>query len=158
MKHARRPFYAASTLETVFTTEDETLAQETLKTAAAFAAPAKHEDQEPVETQNREVEEDEEETKMQDRNLSENEGEIDKIERDDHDNSAGLETLVREFNSWVASVDFPVQKIEASLVGKGMRLGAVATEVIVEGQPYLSVPESIVLDATKVRMAKATSR
>ncbi|CAM9194870.1 unnamed protein product, partial [Scytosiphon promiscuus] len=65
---------------------------------------------------------------------------------------AGLEILVREFNDWVATVEFPVRKVEAGLVGDGMRLGLVATEAIEGGQPYLSVPESIVLDATKVRM------
>eukprot|EP00752_Nemacystus_decipiens_P005465 g4951.t1 len=65
----------------------------------------------------------------------------------------GLEARVREFNAWLASpsVEFPVRKVEAGVVGNGMRLGAVATEEIARGEPYLSVPESIVLDASKAR-------
>lgn len=64
---------------------------------------------------------------------------------------ASLESLVQEFNAWVASAGSPVRKVEAGLVGNGMRLGLVTTEAIEEGEPYLSIPESIVLDASKVR-------
>lgn len=77
---------------------------------------------------------------------------------DDHraenedDRSTGLKTLVREFNAWTRTVDFPTRRVEAGLVGNGMRLGLVATEAIPQGKPYLSVPGSIVLDASKVRL------
>lgn len=77
-------------------------------------------------------------------------------ESDDRDGGgAGLEARVREFNAWLASVEFPVRKIEAGVVGNGMRLGAVATGAVVRGEPYLSVPGSIVLDASKVRKRSA---
>ncbi|CAM9184413.1 unnamed protein product, partial [Ectocarpus fasciculatus] len=67
------------------------------------------------------------------------------------DRSAALKALVREFNAWTRTVDFPIRKVEAGLVGNGMRLGLVATEAIPQGQPYLAVPESIVLDASKAK-------
>ncbi|CAM9471997.1 unnamed protein product, partial [Ectocarpus sp. 12 AP-2014] len=76
---------------------------------------------------------------------------------DDHraenedDRSTGLKALVREFNAWTRTVDFPIRKVEAGLIGNGMRLGLVATEAIPQGQPYLSVPGSIILDASKAR-------
>lgn len=65
-----------------------------------------------------------------------------------------LERLVAKFNSWVRSVNFPVRKVEAGLVADGMRVGAVATEALEEGRPYLSVPDSVILDASKVRTGK----
>ncbi|CAM9869437.1 unnamed protein product [Ectocarpus sp. 4 AP-2014] len=65
--------------------------------------------------------------------------------------STGLKTLVREFNAWTRTVDFPIRKVEAGLIGNGMRLGLVATEAIPQGQSYLSVPRSIILDASKAR-------
>ncbi|CAN0052876.1 unnamed protein product, partial [Ectocarpus sp. 8 AP-2014] len=87
-----------------------------------------------------------------------NRGDFDaKSDDDDHraenedDRSTGLETLVREFNAWTRTVDFPIRKVEAGLIGNGMRLGLVATEAIPQGQSYLSVPGSIVLDASKAR-------
>ncbi|CAM9380643.1 unnamed protein product, partial [Ectocarpus sp. 8 AP-2014] len=87
-----------------------------------------------------------------------NRGDFDaKSDYDDHraenedDRSTGLETLVREFNAWTRTVDFPIRKVEAGLIGNGMRLGLVATEAIPQGQSYLSVPGSIVLDASKAR-------
>eukprot|EP00903_Cladosiphon_okamuranus_P008005 g7724.t1 len=64
---------------------------------------------------------------------------------------AGLEARVKEFNAWLASVEFPVRKVMAGVVESGMRLGAVATDAVVRGEPYLSVPGSIVLDASKAR-------
>ncbi|CAM9429932.1 unnamed protein product, partial [Ectocarpus sp. 6 AP-2014] len=76
---------------------------------------------------------------------------------DDHraenedDRSTGLKALLREFNAWTRTVDFPIRKVEAGLIGNGMRLGLVATETIPQGQSYLSVPGSIVLDASKAR-------
>lgn len=86
-------------------------------------------------------------------------GEIDSNSDDDghragneDDRSTGLKTLVQEFNAWTRTVDFPIRKVEAGLVGNGMRLGLVATETIPQGQPYLSVPGSIILDASKVRL------
>lgn len=72
---------------------------------------------------------------------------------DDHEDSSAdcLEARVKEFNAWLASVEFPVRKVEAGVVGNGMRLGVVATEAIARERPYLSVPGSIVMDASKVR-------
>ncbi|CAM9367048.1 unnamed protein product, partial [Pylaiella littoralis] len=149
---------ATSTLEAVFTPEAGSSTQETQTPAPApaFAAPPKREEQVlPVEVQNSETEQDDEKALVvQDGNSSEEEqGEEEKIEgkEDDGNNSVGLEILVREFNSWIASMDFPVRKVEAKLVGNGMRVGVVATEAIAEGLPYLSVPESVVLDASKAR-------
>lgn len=61
-----------------------------------------------------------------------------------------LDKVVREFNAWVASLDFPVRKIRAGVVGGGMRVGAVAIEPLEEGEPYASVPDAFVMDASKV--------
>ena len=76
---------------------------------------------------------------------------------DGGEGGAGLEARVREFNAWLASSaeSFPVRKVKAGVVGNGMRLGAVATERIDRGEPYLSVSGSIVLDASKVRGGEA---
>ncbi|CAB1120348.1 unnamed protein product [Ectocarpus sp. CCAP 1310/34] len=89
----------------------------------------------------------------------ENRGDFDANSDDDYhraenedDSSTGLKTLVREFNAWTRTVDFPIRKVEAGLIGNGMRLGLVATEAIRQGQPYLSVSGSIILDASKVKL------
>ena len=67
------------------------------------------------------------------------------------DDKLRLEMLVREFNLWIRSINFPVRKVEAGVVAGGMRAGLVATESLADGEPYLLVPESITLDASKVR-------
>jgi len=54
--------------------------------------------------------------------------------------------LLKQFNKFIDSLDMPVRKIQAALVGEGMRLGVVAKEDINEGEAYLSINASSVIN------------
>lgn len=64
---------------------------------------------------------------------------------------SGLDVLVHKLNFWVRLVGFPVRKMEAMVVGDSRRVGAVVTGVLEKGWAYVTVRESTMLDATKVR-------
>ncbi len=54
--------------------------------------------------------------------------------------------LLEKFNKFIDSLDMPVRKVEAKFVGGDMRIGVVATEEIEEGDVYLSIHSSSVID------------
>lgn len=54
--------------------------------------------------------------------------------------------LLKKFNKFIDSLDMPVRKVEAKFVGGDMRIGVVATEDIEEGDVYLSINSSSVID------------
>lgn len=55
------------------------------------------------------------------------------------------EIMLKQFNAFIDGLDLPVRKIEARFVGD-MRLGVVATEDISEGDIYLSINSSSVMN------------
>lgn len=77
-----------------------------------------------------------------------------RVERGSEEGETPLDKIVREFNAWVASLDLPVRKIQAEVVGGGMRVGAVAIEPLEEGEPYASVPDAFVMDSPKVSVGR----
>ena len=50
------------------------------------------------------------------------------------------------FKKFLASQDFPIQKVKPTFVGEGMRLGVIATQDIEVGEPYLSIKTSSVIN------------
>jgi hypothetical protein len=67
-------------------------------------------------------------------------------------------SLLEKFNKFIESLDMPIQKVEATFVGEGMRIGVVAKENIDEGQVYLSINSSSVIDADTVKLEKEASK
>ena len=57
-----------------------------------------------------------------------------------------LEQKVVAFNSFVESLNLPLNKLEARVVGDGVRLGAFATEDLGVDDAYISLPPSSVID------------
>jgi hypothetical protein len=57
-----------------------------------------------------------------------------------------LDEKLREFNSFIESLHLPVNKLEARIVGDGVRVGTFAKEGIDEGEIYISLPENTTID------------
>ena len=59
---------------------------------------------------------------------------------------SSLEEKVRDFNSFVTSLQLPVNKLEPRVLGNGMRVGTFAKEPIQEGDIYISMPANATID------------
>ena len=62
-----------------------------------------------------------------------------------------LSSTVQVFNAWVASFSPAVLKIEAAVVGGGMRLGVLASQDLQPEEVYLSLPPDAVMSAQSAR-------
>jgi len=69
------------------------------------------------------------------------------LEALDNNNNSTLEHKVKRFNTYIESLRLPIVNIKASYIDETMRVGVVATHDIQEGDVYLSVPSSFVLDS-----------
>lgn len=59
-----------------------------------------------------------------------------------------LESKLVAFNSFVESLELPLNKIEPKLVGNGMRVGTCVKEDLEVGDAYISLPANAVIDVT----------
>ena len=57
-----------------------------------------------------------------------------------------LEEKVRDFNSFITSLQLPVNKLEARILDNGMRVGTFAKEPIEEDDIYISLPANTTID------------
>jgi HAMP domain-containing protein len=57
-----------------------------------------------------------------------------------------LEEKLQEFNSFIDSLRLPINKLEARIIGDGMRIGTFAKEAIEEGDIYISLPSNATID------------
>ena len=62
------------------------------------------------------------------------------------DTTKSLDKKVEDFNSFIQTLNLPLNKIEAKVVGDGMRVGAFAIEVIELEEPYISIHGNSVID------------
>lgn len=66
-------------------------------------------------------------------------------------------SLLQKFNAFIDSLDMPVRNIEATVAGD-MRIGVVAKEDIDEGDVYLSINTSSVINSNTARVIEETSK
>jgi len=64
-----------------------------------------------------------------------------------------LKSTVEVFNSWLASMKPAVLKIEAAVVGEGMRLGVTASSDIQPEEVYLSLPLEAIMSAGSAQVS-----
>jgi len=70
------------------------------------------------------------------------------MEVESSESVGNIEAKLIAFNTFVESLDLPLNKIEPKLVGDGMRIGTCATEDLEVGDAYISLPANSVIDVT----------